>query len=200
MPKRTCRIGFSHSATLGKRPKLAPEDQVNSTRVFMREMNGFGSTSCIDAGGGYQNYPDDYKIISDLAIAGQLTVRIAQPVHLAAQASERGIREVGQDGKAQRGDAVYRMNGAGEMLVYSAAEPRPDVPKTMEAELTEVVTLLAKTCWPFRLHATDDETIRTPSPSSRFVTRRVNEVTNLRFAISPKSRNDSRITFVSRRS
>jgi predicted amidohydrolase YtcJ len=57
------------------------------------------------------------------------------------------------------------MNGAGEMLVYSAAdfedflEPRPDLPKTMDAEFTEVVTILAKNRWPFRLHATYDETI-----------------------------------------
>src|SRR5688500_18167606 len=63
--------------TLAKGPRLAPEDQVNSTRHCMREMNRFGITSCIDAGGGYQNYPDDYKIIGDLAKAGQLTVRIA---------------------------------------------------------------------------------------------------------------------------
>ena len=35
--------------TLAKGPKLAPEDQVNSTRLFMREMNRFGVTSCIDA-------------------------------------------------------------------------------------------------------------------------------------------------------
>ena len=39
----------------------------------------------------------------------------------------------------------YRMNGAGEMLVFSAAdfedflEPRPDLPPTMEAELEPVV-------------------------------------------------------------
>ena len=63
--------------TLAKGPKLPPEDQVNSTRLFMREMNRFGITSCIDAGGGYQNYPDDYKVIEDLAKAGELTVRIA---------------------------------------------------------------------------------------------------------------------------
>src|SRR5262245_45151783 len=63
------------------------------------------------------------------------------------------------------GDAFYRMNGAGEMLVFSAADfedfpqPRPDMPPTMERELAEVVTILAKHRWPFRLHATYDETI-----------------------------------------
>jgi predicted amidohydrolase YtcJ len=51
------------------------------------------------------------------------------------------------------------------MLVYSAAdfedflEPRPDMPASMEADLTAVVTLLAQNRWPFRLHATYNETI-----------------------------------------
>ena len=37
------------------------QDQMNSTRHFMRELNRFGITSVIDAGGGFQNYPDDYE-------------------------------------------------------------------------------------------------------------------------------------------
>ena len=152
--------------TLAKGPKLAPEDQVNSTRLFMREMNRFGITSCIDAGGGYQNYPDDYKVISDLAKAGQLTVRIAYNLFTQRPKQEKeDFAKWVKMAKPGEGDAFYRMNGAGEMLVYSAAdfedflEPRPDLPKTMEAELTEVVTILAKNRWPFRLHATYDETI-----------------------------------------
>jgi len=60
---------------------------------------------------------------------------------------------------------MYRPNGAGEMLVFSAAdfedflEPRPDLPATMEGELEAVVRLLAEQRWPFRLHATYDESI-----------------------------------------
>src|SRR5438477_1191480 len=38
-------------AALAKGPKLPPEQQVNSTRHFMRELNRLGVTSCIDAGG-----------------------------------------------------------------------------------------------------------------------------------------------------
>jgi predicted amidohydrolase YtcJ len=48
-------------ATLAKGPKLPLEYQVNSTRQFMRELNRLGLTSAIDAGGGFQNYPDDYR-------------------------------------------------------------------------------------------------------------------------------------------
>jgi predicted amidohydrolase YtcJ len=57
------------------------------------------------------------------------------------------------------------MNGAGEMLVYSAADfedflqPRPDMPEVMETELKAVVRHLAEYRWPFRLHATYNETI-----------------------------------------
>ena len=51
------------------------------------------------------------------------------------------------------------------MLVYSAAdfedflEPRPDMPPMMEADLKAVIRHLVENRWPFRLHATYDETI-----------------------------------------
>ncbi|RMN32955.1 hypothetical protein ALQ64_00231 [Pseudomonas cannabina] len=54
-------------STLAKGPKLPLEYQVNSTRQFMRELNRLGLTSAIDAGGGFQNYPDDYAVIEQLA-------------------------------------------------------------------------------------------------------------------------------------
>jgi predicted amidohydrolase YtcJ len=64
-------------ATLAKGPKLPPDYQKNSTRHFLREVNRLGVTGVIDAGGGYQNYPDDYAIIEELHREGELTVRIA---------------------------------------------------------------------------------------------------------------------------
>jgi predicted amidohydrolase YtcJ len=57
------------------------------------------------------------------------------------------------------------MNGAGEMLTFSAAdfedflEPRPNLAASLEDELSRVVRLLAENRWPFRLHATYDESI-----------------------------------------
>src|SRR5437870_6183572 len=51
-------------ATLAKGPKLPSEYQLNSTRQFMRELNRLGVTGAIDAGGGFQNYPDDYAVIN----------------------------------------------------------------------------------------------------------------------------------------
>src|SRR6202035_2073502 len=64
-------------ATLAKGPKLPEEYQKNSSRHFMREVNRLGVTGVIDAGGGLQNYPEDYRIIEELHAAGELTVRIA---------------------------------------------------------------------------------------------------------------------------
>jgi predicted amidohydrolase YtcJ len=153
-------------STLAKGPKLAPSDQLNSTRHFMREMNRLGITSAIDAGGGFQNYPDDYAIIEDLHKRGELTVRIAY--NLFTQKPKGELEDftkwVGMT-KPGAGSDYYRMNGAGEMLVFSAAdfedflEPRPDLDPGMEGELHRVVKLLAEHRWPFRLHATYDESI-----------------------------------------
>src|ERR1700745_1431538 len=64
-------------ATLAKGPKLPFEYQLNSTRHFMRELNRLGVTGAIDAGGGFQNYPEDYAVIERLAADGELTIRLA---------------------------------------------------------------------------------------------------------------------------
>jgi len=153
-------------ASLAKGPKLSYADQVNSTRQFMRELNRLGLTSAIDAGGGFQSYPDDYQVIGDLAGKGELTLRIAYNLftqhpkaELADFAKWAAMTSPG------KGDDFLRMNGAGEMLVFSAAdfedflEPRPGLPTVMEEELSRVVHLLAENRWPFRLHATYDESI-----------------------------------------
>lgn len=153
-------------ATLAKGPKLPPEYQLNSTKHFMRELNGLGVTSVIDAGGGYQNYPDDYEIIEKLHKDGELTLRIAY--NLFTQKPKEELRDFATWStkvKPGDGDDSYRHNGAGEMLVYSAADfedfrvPRPDMPPNMEADLEPVIRLLAERRWPWRLHATYDETI-----------------------------------------
>ena len=64
-------------STLAKGPKLPLDYQINSTRHFMRELNRLGITSVIDAGGGFQNYPEDYEVVDQLHRRGEMTVRIA---------------------------------------------------------------------------------------------------------------------------
>jgi predicted amidohydrolase YtcJ len=153
-------------ATLAKGPKLTPEDQANSTRHFMRELNRLGVTSVIDAGGGFQNYPEDYQVIEELHRRGEMTIRVAY--NLFTQHPKGEYEDFAKWVTMTRpgaGSDFYRMNGAGEMLTFSAAdfedflEPRPDLPPSLEGELTRVVRLLAENRWPFRLHATYDESI-----------------------------------------
>lgn len=153
-------------STLAKGPRLSYDHQLNSTRHFMTELNRFGITSVIDAGGGFQNYPDDYKIINELHQSKQLTVRIAY--NLFTQHPKQELEDFDnwtKSVKVYQGDDMYRHNGAGEMLVFSAADfedflqPRPDLPENMEADLERVVRLLVENRWPFRLHATYNESI-----------------------------------------
>lgn len=153
-------------STLARGPRLSPADQANSTRHFMRELNRLGITSVIDAGGGGQNYPDDYATIEDLHAAGQMTVRVAYNLFAQKAGTELSDYErwllMTEPGA---GDDLLRMNGAGENLTWAAAdfenflEPRPDLAPTMENELEAIVSRLAEKKWPFRIHATYDESI-----------------------------------------
>lgn len=153
-------------STLGQAPKLPIEDQINSTRHFMRELNRLGITSVIDAGGGGQSYPDDYEVINHLYNSGEMTVRIAY--NLFAQKAGEEFKDYQQwtrDLVSECGDELLKLNGAGENLTWSAAdfenflEPRPELSGEMEAELEPIVELLAEKQWPFRIHATYDQSI-----------------------------------------
>jgi len=153
-------------ATLAKGPKLPFEYQLDSTRHFMRELNRLGVTGAIDAGGGFQNYPEDYAVIEKLSAEGQLTVRLAYNLFTQKPKGEKAdFLNWTKTSKYKQGDDYFRHNGAGEMLVFSAADfedfrqPRPDMPPEMEGEMEEVVRILAENRWPWRLHATYDETI-----------------------------------------
>jgi predicted amidohydrolase YtcJ len=153
-------------SAIAKGPKLSREDQVNSSRLFFRELNRFGITSAIDAGGGFQNYPDDYEVVDELHRNGELSVRLAY--NLFTQKPKQELADFQSWTKITRpgeGDDFYRVNGAGEMLVFSAADfedflqLRPDMAPVMESELKAVIHHLVENRWPFRLHATYNETI-----------------------------------------
>ncbi len=153
-------------STLALGPTLSFEDQLNSSRHFQRELNRLGITSVIDAGGGGQNYPEDYAVIEKLHEDGLMTLRIAYNLFAQKPGTEladyerwTGLLEPGQ------GDAMLRMNGAGENLVWSAADfenflqPRPGLADDMERDLEAVTRTLVEHRWPFRIHATYDESI-----------------------------------------
>jgi predicted amidohydrolase YtcJ len=153
-------------ATLARGPKLPLDYQINSTRHFMRELNRLGVTGAIDAGGGFQNYPEDYEVVRKLSEARQLTIRLAYNLFTQKPKGEKAdFLNWTKTSRYKQGDDYFRHNGAGEMLVFSAADfedfrqPRPDMPSEMESELEDVVRILAENRWPWRLHATYEETI-----------------------------------------
>ena len=153
-------------STISQAPKLSFEDQLNSSRHYMRELNRFGVTSASDAGGGGQNFPDDYAVVKHLAENGHLSLRIAYSLFAQKPGEENNdyTRWLSMT-KPGAGDEMLRMNGAGENLVWSAADfenflqPRPDLRPIMESELEEIIRRLVKANWPWRIHATYDETI-----------------------------------------
>lgn len=168
-------------ATLSKLPELSNEEKVNSTKLFMSEMNRLGVTAIMDAGGGFQNYPDDYGVTTKLCEENALTVRM--PYYLFAQKAGNELADytkwissveigdgcdVPSDGTKRFGKMPkmeYHVQGGGENLVMSAGDfenfdkPRPELSPAMEGQLKAVLSLLIKNRWPFRIHATYNESI-----------------------------------------
>ncbi|MEV7198101.1 amidohydrolase [Streptomyces sp. NPDC093510] len=154
-------------STLAKAPVLGEADKKISTRHFLRELNRFGLTSAIDAAGGFQNFPDNYSTVVELAEAGQLSLRIAY--HLFPQTAGQEIADLKrwiEMARPEDGDEWLRLNGAGENLTWAAADfenfaqPRPELAPDYEQDFETAVRLLMANGWGFRLHATYDETIR----------------------------------------
>jgi predicted amidohydrolase YtcJ len=157
--------------TLAKTNVLPRDQQLNSTQQYYTELNRLGLTSAIDAGGGGQAYPDDYAVSLELAKNGKLTVRTSY--YLFAQKPGKELEDYQRwltQTKPDKNEHLFYANGyntegGGENLVWSAAdfenflEPRPDMPAQMESELEPVLRLLIKNRWPFRIHATYDESI-----------------------------------------
>ncbi|MFH8893832.1 amidohydrolase [Streptomyces sp. NPDC017949] len=152
-------------STLARAPTLNEADKMVSTRHFLRELNRFGLTSAVDAAGGFQSFPENYATVTELARAGELSVRIGY--HLFPQSAGQELADLERWTTTVRpgdGDAWLRLNGAGENLTWAAAdfenfsEPRPEL-GSYEAEFEKAVRLLTENGWGFRLHATYDETI-----------------------------------------
>ena len=148
-----------------KVPRLSPTDQIISTRLFMREHNRLGITSVIDAGGGGQNYPDNYAAIAQLARDQQMTVRIGYELFAQAGGKElENYQAWSKMVKQGEGDDYFRMLGAGEYIVWAAgdvtnfAKDPQVIPPVMESQLTAVGKFLAAERWPFRMHTSYDAT------------------------------------------
>lgn len=156
-------------STLAKLPELTTAEKINSTLQYMTELNRLGVTAVMDAGGGFQNFPDDYAITDSLNKLGQITVRL--PYFLFAQKKGTELNDYQRwtgmvDIEHHHTQGVdYTVAGGGENLVADAADfenflfPRPELPASMENNLKAVISLLVQKRWPFRLHATYNESI-----------------------------------------
>lgn len=152
-------------------PPLTAKEQALSTRHFYRELNRFGLTSVIDAGGGGHSFPDDYSGSEALAQSGELTLRVSKylfPQNKGAELAEFqnwiDLYETGVN-RANQLAHGYELEGGGEFLVWSAGDyenflaDRPDLADRVgyRAELLAVTRLLMRNNWPLRIHATYDQ-------------------------------------------
>lgn len=156
---------------IGKLPVLSAEDQLISTQHFFRELNRFGLTSAIDAGGTNLPYPGDYQALAKLAAGPVFPLRVSNLLFAQRPGTERTFYEkLSVEEKRNVNRAASRLNGyvfegAGEVLVWSAADfedfmaARPELKPQMERELAEVTRLVAEKQWPIRQHATYDESV-----------------------------------------
>jgi predicted amidohydrolase YtcJ len=158
---------------IAKLPELSEADKVNSTRHFYRELNRFGLTGVIDAGGGGHEFAKDYAATKALAEKGELPIRLSfylfpQKPGEELQSFKNWNREY-QPGQNWAKGLVngYTLEGGGETLVWAAGDfenfmaERPVILDTKENrdKLAEVMRYLIKNRWPFRIHATYDESV-----------------------------------------
>lgn len=160
-------------ARIGALPPLTEVEMVNGTKQFYRELNSFGITSGIDAGGGGHKFPKDYSGTKILAENGEMPIRLSYylfPQNKGAEYEEfqewMAENKVGHNGEIHL-DHGYELEGGGEFLAWSAGDfenflaPQPmleDRP-TWREDLKRIVRLHVDKGWPFRIHATYGETI-----------------------------------------
>ncbi len=159
--------------TIGALPGLSEDDQENSTRHFYRELNRFGITSAVDAGGGGHVFPDDYIGSQRLADMGDMPVRVSNYLFPQRPGEELTDFETWTENWAVNVNMAEELShgfvveGAGEFLVWSAGDfenwmaEMPDI-TTREGwreELMAVTRHLLQQRWPIRIHATYDQSI-----------------------------------------
>jgi predicted amidohydrolase YtcJ len=163
---------------IAKPPQLSPEEQINSTLHYYRELNRLGMTSAIDAGGGGHAFPMDYVSSEAVASQGNMSIRISYYLFAQTQGKEaddfRNWTSRYDAGKnAAKGlDHGYELEGGGEFLAHAVGDwenflaDKPDLDARKAAgqdpagDLHEVATILVKNNWPLRQHATYGDSIK----------------------------------------
>lgn len=157
-------------STIARLPQLGASDQLNGSKQYYRELSRFGLTSVSDAGGGGHTFPRDYGGTTELADRDELPVRVGSYLFPQRPGLEYAdIRSWVQANRAG-GQLAHRLHmlsiqGAGEFLSWSAGDyenflaPRPTQGPEMERDLKGIIDFLVDVRWPFRIHATYEESI-----------------------------------------
>ncbi|GAB5482741.1 MAG: amidohydrolase [Parasphingorhabdus sp.] len=159
--------------SIGALPPLSIGTQTVSTKHFYRELNRFGLTSVIDAGGGGHRFPDDYGGSDALAQTGDLSVRISKylfPQNKGQELEEFQTWTREWETGVNRASHImnaYVLMGGGEFLVWAAGDyenflaDRPDITTrdNWRPQLLGVTRHLLQERWPLRIHATYDQSM-----------------------------------------
>lgn len=157
--------------TIAALPQLSAEEQLNSSKHYYNKLLSLGVTSVIDAGGGGHTFPENYQTSTALAVTGELPIRVSN--YLFPQTPGKEIQSFTQWMSSYNAnqdlhshmDNGYVIEGGGELLAWSASDyenftsGRPDLAADAEDELEKVVRLHLLQGWPFRIHATYDQSI-----------------------------------------
>src|SRR5262245_6802891 len=113
---------------IAKLPELGDADKVNSSRHFYRELNRFGLTGVVDAGGGGHQFARDYEATKALAEKGDLSLRLSCFLFPQAPGKEleafQGWNRDHKPGQDLAKELVngYTLEGGGETLIWAAGD------------------------------------------------------------------------------
>lgn len=157
--------------TIGALPHMTQEQQLNSSILYYNKLLSLGMTSAVDAGGGGHVFPTNYQASLELAASGKLPMRVSNFLFPQKPGEELNdfMQWMNNYSENQNShihlDNGYVIEGGGELLAWKASDyenftaTRPDLHQDAETALEKVVRLHLLNNWPFRLHATYDESI-----------------------------------------
>ena len=159
---RPTGVVIGNGNTLGKifdrLPKPTLDQQVDGSKKFFREMNGFGITGIVDAGG-VSMYPANYQAVFKLWHDRQLTLRVAYHLCAPKPGSELAdLQNLTQLLPQGFGDAMLHFNGPGEILIW-ADWTDGDITPDGKARLSELLRWAASKGYTIQLHWNPDRTV-----------------------------------------
>src|SRR3984957_17291406 len=106
-------------ALFDRLPVPTPEQEVDGTKKFFRELNRLGLTGVVDPGGNNMT-PESYQALFKVWRQGQLTVRVAYSLCGITPGKEfEELKDLTQMLPMGFGDGMLRFNGIGERITWA---------------------------------------------------------------------------------